>query len=211
MRGVVAACLLALGASSAAAQVVGSAHDFTTTSGPAGFAFYTRSSGTCSACHTAHNAASTDAPLWMHSTTAATFDAYSSPTMNAVAGQPVGVSRACLSCHDGTVAVNSLWNGHADSVYVGGTVTGAVYITGERGLIGTDLTDDHPVSVQYDAGDPDMNDLTTVQGIFPLYGASRNMVECGSCHDPHTPGSNGLFFRATPATYRSRCLVCHNK
>lgn len=202
----VAVVALAAAASAVSAQVVASAHDFTTLSGPANYAFQTRSSNICGTCHTIHNALSQDAPLWIHTTTTATFTPYSSATMNAVPGQPVSVSRACLSCHDGTVAVNSV-NG---TVATGGSVTGPIFIGGAA-LLGTDLSNDHPISIPYDAGDPDMNPLATVQGIFPLYGPSKNQVECGSCHDPHTPGTNGLFFRTVPTAYRSRCVVCHNK
>lgn len=202
----VAVVTLGAAATSLSAQVVASAHDFTVLSGPLNYAFQTRSSNICGTCHTIHNALSQDAPLWIHTTTTATFTPYSSATMNAVAGQPVSVSRACLSCHDGTVAVNSV-NG---TIGTGGIVSGPVFIGGAA-LIGTDLSNDHPISISYDAGDPDMNPLATVQGIYPLYGASKNQVECGTCHDPHTPGSNGLFFRPTPTTYRSRCIVCHNK
>ena len=205
LKAAVAVVILGAAATLASAQVVGSAHDFTVLSGPTNYAFQTRSSNTCGTCHTIHNALSQDAPLWIHTTTSATFTPYSSVTMNAVAGQPVSVSRACLSCHDGTVAVNSV-NG---TIGTGGLVTGPVFIGGAAAL-GTDLSDDHPISIQYDA-DPAMKPMATVQGIFPLYGASQNQVECGTCHDPHVPGTNGLFFRTYPTSYRSRCLVCHNK
>jgi hypothetical protein len=196
---------LLLVASAASAQVVGSHHDFTVLSGPnEDFAFYTRSSATCATCHAIHNAMSTDAPLWDHTFSTATYTVYTSPTMNAVASQPVGVSRACLSCHDGTVAVNSV----AGEIVTGGQVAGPVMITGEA-MIGTDLSGTHPISIAYDAGDTDLNPMATVQGIFPLYGPTENMVECGSCHDPHFAG--GRATRPTPTEYRSRCIVCHNK
>src|SRR5690606_21340263 len=63
----------------------------------------------CIFCHTPHNADTTvvDAPLWNHAVTNKTFQLYNSPTFDAVPGQPQGASRLCLSCHDGTVAVDS--------------------------------------------------------------------------------------------------------
>ena len=81
--------------------IEGSAHDFSTN------AWNVSRKGVCSACHSAHNTDTNQiAPLWNHATSAATFTPYSSPTLNASVGLPSGVSLACLSCHDGTVAVN---------------------------------------------------------------------------------------------------------
>ncbi len=202
---------LALFAGSASAQIVGSAHDFTVLSGPnANYAFQTRTSNVCGTCHAAHNAIATDAPLWVHTLSTATYTLYSSATMNAVPQQPVGVSRACLSCHDGTVAVNSV----RGVIATGGTVTGPVLITGGDGLIGTNIADDHPISITYnETADPGLRAKSLVGAEkFPLYGPGKDQVECGSCHDPHLPGASGLFFRSyNTTTYRSRCQVCHIK
>lgn len=43
------------------------------------------------------------------------------------------LSRLCMGCHDGTVALDSY-----------GDLTGSIFITGHK-LIGTDLTNDHRV------------------------------------------------------------------
>jgi len=226
MKRVIAALgVLAIAASAASAQtpgpntVVGSWHDFTTAGAPKDtaadgtvlktYGFYTRSSAVCSSCHTAHNAISQDAPLWIHDATGATFTPYWSATMNSIPGQPGGVTRACLGCHDGTVAINAV-NG---ATITGGTVTGEIFIDPAYSL-GANLADDHPVSMTYDeTADPGLRakSLVAAQN-YPLYGGNKDQVECGSCHNPHAPGTNGLFFRNyNTATYKSRCLVCHNK
>src|SRR5512139_3263798 len=74
----------------------------------------------CQPCHTPHNADSTaqGAPLWNHEVTTASFQPYASPTLDASVGQPSGVTKLCLSCHDGTVAIDS-FAGQTGSWYVG--------------------------------------------------------------------------------------------
>jgi hypothetical protein len=131
MRKILGATLgLVLVAGIAGAQITGSAHDF---SG--------QGWGTieiCQPCHTPHNASiALPVVLWNHEVTAATYTLYTSPTMNATTGQPDGVSRACLSCHDGTVALDSF-----------GGATGTNFIGGDANF-GTDLSNDHPVSFAY--------------------------------------------------------------
>ncbi|MGZ8899464.1 MAG: hypothetical protein ACXW3Z_05150, partial [Limisphaerales bacterium] len=103
--GAAAAALLALPTTTRAQTInkgiAGSIHDFSTNS-----AWNTRK-GVCSACHSAHHTDPNQvAPLWNHATTVAAFTPYTSPTLHATARTPDGVSLACLSCHDGTVAVN---------------------------------------------------------------------------------------------------------
>ena len=61
-----------------AQTIVGSAHDFSDDS-------WNTSGQICLVCHTPHNAdvAVSNAPLWNHETTQATFTPYTSATMNA--------------------------------------------------------------------------------------------------------------------------------
>lgn len=156
----------------------------------------------CVFCHTPHNASgNTYAPLWNHGTTAATFTLYSSSSLNAVPGQPSGNSKVCLSCHDGTVALDTY-----------GGRTGTNFITGGS-LLGTDLSNDHPISFTYDAALANADgglvtptsDSLVVAGI-PLY-ASK--MECASCHSVHN-NDNGDFLRVTNAR-SALCLKCHVK
>ncbi|MCP4665925.1 MAG: cytochrome C, partial [Deltaproteobacteria bacterium] len=88
------------------AVIAGSAHDFSTQPWMAA-----HNGQICLPCHTPHNADTsvTDGPLWNHQvTTVATYTLYTSSTFEATdSGQPDGRSKLCLSCHDGTVAVDS--------------------------------------------------------------------------------------------------------
>jgi predicted CXXCH cytochrome family protein len=157
----------------------------------------------CNFCHTPHNAKTPQlAPLWNHGSTAvASYTLYSSTTLNAVIGQPTGNSKACLSCHDGTVALDTY-----------GTRTGTNMITGTAN-VGTDLSNDHPISFTYDAAlaTADGGLVTpgstsyVVTGI-PLYSSK---VECASCHAVHD-NTQGNFLRVSNAA-SALCLKCHAK
>lgn len=135
----------------------------------------------CVFCHTPHGADSAaGAPLWnRHLTSAETYTTYGSLGSASLdtAQAPIGsVSLACLSCHDGTQAVNVVINspgsGTSGDVNVGtndprnvasGTMKefNAMSEThiGTDGLVagpgtemiylGTDLRNDHPISIQY--------------------------------------------------------------
>ena len=65
----------------------------------------------CVYCHTPH-ASSTNivAPLWNRTVKATSYTLYSSNTLTQAVSQPGGSSLACLSCHDGQTAVDSIIN-----------------------------------------------------------------------------------------------------
>lgn len=160
-------------------------------------------SETCVFCHTPHSGKTGTVPLWNHADTASTFTLYSSTTLNATMGQPAGVSKACLSCHDGTVAMDSF-----------GSATGTHLMTSSMKL-GTDISNDHPVSFTYDAAlatadgslvTPASASKVDSAGSIPLYGGK---LECASCHDVHN-NTQGHFLRKSN-TGSALCLSCHNK
>lgn len=77
----------------------------------------------CVYCHTPHGAA-TNAPLWNRTLPATgNYTPYSSTTMDTIVGQPDGISLACLSCHDGTIAVDSIINKPGSGYYTPGGST----------------------------------------------------------------------------------------
>jgi predicted CXXCH cytochrome family protein len=200
----VAAALIAL-PTIAFAQISGTAHDL---SGGA------LSGGEiCNVCHTPHNADDTvsDAPLWDHEVTAtASFTLYSSTTMDATPGQPSGVSKLCLSCHDGTVAVDA-FGGAAGTTLIGAIGTGG-------GDFGTDLSNDHPISFAYnnalysadgELNDPD-NDLSGLGGTIAADMLFSGDMECASCHDVHNSENNTALLLIDNVG-SALCLTCHDK
>jgi predicted CXXCH cytochrome family protein len=166
----------------------------------------------CGACHTPHSANTTyKALLWNRSyvPTAATFTPYDVNTNADFKGGAVSLgngsatSLLCMSCHDGTSALNSVIN----------TPSGTTFKTGAAAsALGTDLSNDHPVGFSYDAsitgqGAPaklvQSPDPTKVK-LFGTAGSRR--VECGSCHDSHSTAAG---FLRSPNTNSSLCLACH--
>jgi len=183
----------------ASAAITGSAHDFAAQGWSTG--------QICLPCHTPHNALGTLAPLWNHATTASTFTVYSSTTLNAVPGQPTGTSKACLSCHDGTVGLEAF----------GGVATNVNH-PGASKVLGTDLSNDHPVSFTYDAAlvtaDGGLKNLTDSTGVAgkPLVSnlLFSGKVECASCHDVHNKYTQSKLLLKSNAN-SALCLTCHSK
>lgn len=208
--GLTVGLMLACGLASAQGTIVGTDHDFTGEAwGPGEI---------CLPCHTPHNAYNFQSapdgtnelvPLWNHTQTTSTFTVYSSPsgTLDATdLTQPAGVSRACLSCHDGTVALDSF-----------GGATGGTTIGGGANL-GSDLSNDHPVSFTYDSAlattDGELHDPAATQSGLGNTIANdmlfNNRMECGSCHDVHgTPGLPTFLIKTNAGS--QLCLTCHNK
>jgi len=195
-------CFVVLFSSLSFGQIAGSAHDFTTKT-------WNASGEMCNVCHTPHNAlAVTDAPLWDHTVTTATFTLYSSPSMDATVGQPTGSSKLCLSCHDGTVALDN---------YAGET-SGTTFISGVRN-VGTDFSNDHPISFTYDAtlatDDGDLFDpavkLSSLGGTVDEDMLLAGQVQCSSCHDVHRGGSSTGKLLVMSNAGSALCLTCHDK
>lgn len=189
-----------------AQSITGSKHDF---SGK-GWTNLSVSSGAeiCVVCHTPHNGTSgLEAPLWNHALTVATFTPYASSTLDASVGQPDGVSLVCLSCHDGTVALDAF-----------GSTPGVIeFMPAGARLLGTDLANDHPVSFTYDTAlasadgglfDPAIT-ASGLGGTIEQDFLRSGKVQCASCHNPHDV-ANGKFLRKDN-TGSALCLTCHDK
>jgi Doubled CXXCH motif (Paired_CXXCH_1) len=187
----------------------------------------------CVFCHTPHGATQADlggaplrSPLWNRRVPAgSTYTPYTSSSLDAQAildglnAQPGGSSKLCLSCHDGTLAIGNVnvLNGNANvSIPMTGTGTGGTMPAG-AGLasgftrnLGTDLSNDHPISLTFNsalaARDGELRPVDAAQrwpagsgtvlglrasGFKPLLpleptgNAGAGQVQCATCHDPH--------------------------
>ena len=156
----------------------------------------------CLPCHTPHNAllAGSDNVLWNHAETQESFTMYSD-----LAAQPEGTSKMCLGCHDGVTAIDN---------YGGSGGTGIV-ITGSAAL-GTDLSDDHPIGIEYPSLPAEYNPPSTFDpgigsgpGVRLIEVEGVERVECASCHNVHNNGL-GRFLRV-PLQESYICLQCHIK
>jgi predicted CXXCH cytochrome family protein len=199
------ALVLVAGVAAAGTSIVNSNHDMRS------WLTNESTSQVCVFCHTPHMAAGrTQDPLWNHSmTTTGSFGVYSSSTMNSSATAVQGTtstSLLCLSCHDGTVAVNSFWKNPTDGgTFAAGTGQGPAlnaggYITGSAN-IGTDLTNDAS-----QGGDTDIRVRTSVSGSILFFGGT---MQCGSCHNVHNP--QFVPFLRMNNSGSGLCLACHIK
>lgn len=173
----------------------------------------------CVFCHAPHNASPTvwEAPLWNRELSVEyQYRMYQSPNFNAkvsyASSTPTGASRVCLSCHDGTLALNRY----------GGKVLGSKetlkFLSGATNLT-TDLRDDHPISFLYDDALALTAHLVSPSLLTgPVKLDQAGFVQCTSCHNPHDnefgkflvmnngdatkPGYN-------PAVPSPLCITCH--
>ncbi len=203
----------------------------------------------CVFCHTPHatNTAA-NAPLWNKALpNASNYKVYSSGTMQGTASLTSGsMSLACLSCHDGTQAMDNMINAPGGNGYnaagaslpgtwsnLTDTSNGIMQAGAGIVMLGTDLSNDHPVGIPYGGGgcttsagscnDPDFRAPSASQNGFAIgsstvakenmriYGSSTTSatVECASCHDPHND-VNKTFLRISN-TGSAVCLTCHLK
>ncbi|MGB5817042.1 MAG: hypothetical protein WBI27_17775, partial [Thermoanaerobaculia bacterium] len=99
----------------------------------------------CVFCHAPHRARSDIPYLWNREDSTANYQTYDSSTLRAAPGQPSGASKLCLSCHDGTIALGAVWNRTEEIPFVGDIRL----MPDGKSKLGTDLSDDHPVSIVY--------------------------------------------------------------
>jgi len=175
-------------------------------------------------------------PLWNHTLTgnAGLYHTYwngpGAPQTGPKASQAIAngmnigsTSLLCLSCHDGSIAINSYGNSSqpATAQSSGGGPIGLGYQIG----LDNNLQNHHPIGFDYDAvssatGGPDTEirsaDVAQLGGAGTvrahLYGPGGNThMECTTCHSTHNTGNTGesLLWRSDK---NSRlCLTCHIK
>ncbi len=155
----------------------------------------------CIFCHVPHHAVQTRA-LWNKSLPPTVFTLYESNTLAAGINQPTGSSRLCLSCHDGTTALGDL------RVPPQGVTLSLGPLTGSAAL-GTNLSDDHPVSFVYDSALMARNPRLVDPAALPInVRLDRTaQMQCTTCHNPHqnTYGN----FLVMDNRYAALCTTCH--
>lgn len=161
----------------------------------------------CIFCHTPHQARGDIPYLWNREDPTTGFTTYDSSTMYATVGQPSGASMLCLSCHDGTIALGAVLSRAQEIPFAGGIR----FMPEGQAKIGSDISDDHPVSFLYDEA------LAAINGelVSPslLTGEVKldktGMLQCTSCHDPHDD-VYGKFLVASNS-FSGLCIRCHDR
>ena len=205
-----AAVLLLLSSQAArAGTIFGSPHDFRK-------ATWKRSGEICLPCHVPHSTKTLPAPLWEPELASDTYKVYSQTPQPAGKSEPGprpgGISKTCLSCHDGIAASEVFGGDTGNDADPGGYDPGGHY-----------PGHDHPVSFIYDTAlavqDRDLYNpsvrLSAVAGSSGTIDADMlflKRMECASCHDVHNtkavPGTK-LLVKDTAGS--ALCLPCHNK
>jgi hypothetical protein len=185
----------------------------------------------CKFCHIPHNAV-VPVPLWSRPLSESDYVMPApSPDDPASANQPLGASRLCLSCHDGTLALGKLGNEAGNIAMLGsGRLEEAGNIAmlgsgrleaGHRGFLGTDLSGSHPISVEIRDRDVEAAADDSDMGLKPVVSImadksvrldNRGMIQCTTCHDPHSDRyyEEGVVPRFwVEPTVAGVCLKCH--
>ncbi|WP_223550803.1 cytochrome c3 family protein [Aestuariivivens sp. NBU2969] len=158
--------------------------------------------GVCAVCHTPHNSVTT-LPLWDHAASSSAFTEYTSIT-NTLDGTFTAVSGAsalCLSCHDGTANMDN---------YSKSDNAGIAMTDGVPGDFGTDLSNDHPISISYPADNVAATQQMDFASNLPAGFLFNNNVECASCHSLHNPAVAQKLLRVSNDN-SALCLECHIK
>ncbi len=252
-RGLVVALLMVSAGSSAWAQRVSDVrntrHNLSALGAGGTHAQAGSTTEVCVFCHTPHGATQADAagaplrgPLWNRRVPdGATYTPYTSSSLDAQSildglnATPGGSSKLCLSCHDGTMAIGNVnvLGGRANAqVPMQGTGPGGTMPAGEGTAsgftrnLGTDLRNDHPISLTYDSAlatrDGELRGVDAQQrwpagsgsvigvrshGYKPLLPleptgtTGQGQIQCATCHDPHireldAAKGNAKFLRA---------------
>lgn len=157
----------------------------------------------CIFCHTPHSATGV-APLWNRELPVSNYRIYRSSTFDAAPGQPTGASKLCLSCHDGTIALGRVVSRPEEIRMAGGDFIPAGLMN-----LGTDLSDDHPVSFHYTAGlaasDRQLRSPSGLPAEVKLDPDSQ--LQCTACHDPHVMHHRKFLTRSDE--FGELCRVCH--
>jgi len=158
----------------------------------------------CIFCHTPHRSLPVQA-LWNRESAGVPYTVYSSSALQAEPGQPTGASKLCLSCHDGSIALGSVLSRDQIIRMAGGITT----LPPGASNLGTDLSDDHPISFRFDpalaGSDPQLMDPHALPPGVRLDGDGE--LQCTSCHDPHD-NSFGDFL-VMDNRDSALCTACH--
>ena len=220
-------CTLPLSTVAVAGQglgIKGSIHDFSSRE-------FNTTKEICRVCHAPHDKQHKNYEaglLWNRKLSTKTYTPYSSGSLGAEStGQPVGLAKMCLGCHDGTVALNAFDGYVGDSDGMG--LLPNRYKIGSA-LTGFSLYGTHPISIQYKGNrkvglpgglrDPENTYWVYSDGITIARTLDDGLVQCPTCHDVHdrvavagtpllrAPMQKG---QAGSITASSLCLTCHDK
>jgi len=172
----------------------------------------------CIFCHTPHHATlSSDpefsGPLWSREENGQIYTVYDSSTIVGLPRQPQGPSRLCLSCHDGTIALAGPANRNMAANLPSLDSFAAPPAPKKTAVLGLNLADDHPISMEYGAAPGEFHDAGSLlsNNIRLSRRAGALYVECTSCHNPHDNRFGGFLVQDISQHADALCTACHDK
>jgi hypothetical protein len=159
----------------------------------------------CVFCHTPHHTATDAAPLWNRTGAVTSFTTYGNGAGDldwdaktyvgkTTVGDPKWGSLACLTCHDGVTTLDALINRPgkgtapvADWNFWEGTDDVSDFLTSGRLNIGSDLTNDHPISLRFRAGS--VASLRTSSTVLSSVNMCNQQESDGSCAEELVNGN----------------------
>lgn len=173
----------------------------------------------CIFCHTPHHSTKLSdlqypGPLWVRQeNTADDYTPYESTTIKSKPFKPLGASRLCLSCHDGTIALGAPANLATTANLPSLATYPAPPYPKKSAVLGKDLRDDHPISMQYGIKIQEFYDVTEARSKKARFSIRDGVpfVECTSCHDPHDNQYGNFLVVDTSNQHDALCTACHNK
>jgi len=220
--------------------IMGSKHDFTGLNRRAGVnamagVAFSDYGNPCVYCHLPPEEADTDTELlggidgWNRfAPPSQQYNMYQSNTLDAQLHTPASISLLCLSCHDGTMAMDMVMfkpdtfkrqkdaalhmkmNDANELTSCGKCHDGVVAHDIAPKVLGTDLADEHPISLEYGGLNWKDRDFRLPQQAVGFNNGVRlynGNVECASCHDIHN-STNELLLTVRRELL---CETCHAK
>ena len=159
----------------------------------------------CIFCHTPHRARQDIPYLWNRQEQTASYIPYQSSTLFAIVGQPTGASKLCLSCHDGTIALGAIVSAPEEIRFQGGIR----FMPHGPSRLGTDLSDDHPVSFVYDGNLAQARTGLADPALLPpaIKLDNNGQMQCTACHDPHNDAFGNFLVMSNQSS--ALCTACH--
>lgn len=209
-------------------SIINSPHNLSASGGKGKHAVSFEEVRICVFCHAPHNA-KPKLPLWNRDLSEADYTPYESTTLQASPkpDRPTGASRLCLSCHDGTIALNS-YGGRVLTGTGGGSGYGwytqpdepptanPTYmptdpVPTKNPNLQTDLSNDHPISFSYTSG------LAAIAQLVPPESLPSQVrlelgeiLQCNACHDPHNNEFGNFLVIDNKRPGSPLCMACHN-
>jgi predicted CXXCH cytochrome family protein len=235
--GGIAVAVAALAPADAFAQIATSKHNLGSGGNSATNSTFNGTAEICVFCHTPHGAnTGVAAPLWNKTVPAGPYTTYSTGNSASIDGDvaPVGsVSLACLSCHDGSLAIATMINQPGSGGYnPGGGILPGTWTSGSGNVdvatgrmsataitnLGTNLQNDHPIGIGYCGSSVAPTGATLTCGDADFNAPSSSVVNTKRIWFVEGTGGDGvrqktdllLYTRAGDDLPRVECASCHD-